>query len=460
MQLTLNRSEALIAAYTSGYHDLLSLSPKQVEALGILSDKETMALTFGGAANGGKSWLGCEWVILNAMAYPGTRWFIGREELKRLRESTLLTFYKVARKLGVHKDAFKYNGQDHFIQFANGSRVDLLELKYLPSDPLYERYGSVEYTGGWIEEGGEVAFDAYDTLKSRVGRHLNDQYGLLGKILITCNPKKNWLYTMFYKPYKEGVLKPTLKFIQSLVTDNPNRESGALEALDSITNKAKKERLRFGNWEYDDDPSVLMSFDAISDIFTNEHVSAGEMYLTADIARKGVDKTVLMVWSGWRVQKVVSYQGVLTNMTVLRVKELMREYSIPASHVVIDEDGVGGGVVDNLPGCKGFVNNSRPMPNPDSNLPENYDNLKSQCFFRISKQVNDHALYVSCDSDVQGLLTEELEQIKEKDMDSDKKMGVIPKEKMKELLGRSPDYADALMMRAFFTYVKTNKNNW
>lgn len=45
-------------------------------------------------------------------------------------------------------------------------RIDFLDLQYKPSDPLYERYGSIEFTGGWIEEGGEVNFGAY-TIPSR-----------------------------------------------------------------------------------------------------------------------------------------------------------------------------------------------------------------------------------------------------------------------------------------------------
>ena len=102
----------------------------------------------------------------------------------------------------------------------------------------------MEYTGGWIEEGGEVAFEAYDTLKSRVGRQRNDQYGLRAKILITCNPKKNWLYNTFYKPFKAGALKPTLRFLQSLVLDNPRRESGSLEQLEDITDKSKSKKER------------------------------------------------------------------------------------------------------------------------------------------------------------------------------------------------------------------------
>lgn len=122
---------------------------RQEEALRILTDDSHTEFLYGGAAGGAKSWTGCSWLAFMCLCYPGTKWFIGREELKRLRESTLITFFKVCTQYGIERDKdFRYNGQDHFIQFSNGSRIDLLDLRYLPSDPLYERYGSVEYTGG------------------------------------------------------------------------------------------------------------------------------------------------------------------------------------------------------------------------------------------------------------------------------------------------------------------------
>ncbi|MCC8152962.1 MAG: phage terminase large subunit [Tannerellaceae bacterium] len=172
---------------------------KQEKALRILTDDKYVEFLYGGAAGGAKSWTDCAWLVFSALAFPETRWFMGRESLKRLRESTLVTFDKVCKKYNIKKDVdYTYNGQDHYIQFANGSRIDLLDLKFKPNDdPLYERFGSLEYTGGWIEEGGEVNFGAYDTLKTRIGRHMNDQYGLLRKLFITCNPKKNWMYTTF-----------------------------------------------------------------------------------------------------------------------------------------------------------------------------------------------------------------------------------------------------------------------
>ncbi|PUZ21874.1 phage portal protein [Chitinophaga parva] len=426
-------------------------------ALHILTDDITEEFAFGGGAGGAKSWTGCSWLAMMCIAYPGTRWFIGREELKRLRESTYQTFLKVAKEYGIKQgEVWKYNGQDHYIQFANGSRIDLLDLKYLPSDPFYERYGSIEYTGGWIEEAGEINHGAYDTLKSRVGRHLNDKYGILGKIFTTLNPKKNWCHTEFWKPYKAGTLPANRRFLPSLVTDNPFVDKGYISKLQSLTDKIKKERLLYGNFDYDDDDNALIARSAIDDLFTNTFVDKGKSYITADVARFGKDNTVIMLWSGWRVESIHTLQKRSTAEVAQFIKHLSTKHGVPRSNIIIDEDGVGGGVVDLLPGCQGFVNNSSPLPNPDSDKDENYKNLKTQCYYMLAAAINAGRMFVNADGnlEVQETLSGELEQVKRLNADADGKLEIVPKEKVKELLGRSPDYSDTLMMRMFFELKK------
>jgi len=99
--------------------------------------------------------------------------------------------------LGVDSRYYKFNGQDNYFSLYNKSKVFLIEAAYMPSDPLYQRFGSMQMTRGWIEEAGEFERAASNNLKASVGRWKNDLYGINGKILQTCNPSKNYLYHFF-----------------------------------------------------------------------------------------------------------------------------------------------------------------------------------------------------------------------------------------------------------------------
>lgn len=445
---------------------------KQEEALELLTDNESEEILYGGAAGGAKSWTGCVWLLFMCLLYPNSKWFIGREELKRITESTLITFFKVAKAYGA-EGLFRYNGQKNFILFNNGARIDLLELKFKPSDPLYERFGSTEYTGGWIEEGGEINYGAYEVLKTRIGRHLNDKYGVLAKIFVTCNPKKNWIYTEFYKPYKAGGLRSgLLRFLQAFVQDNPFIESGYIERLKRTKDKAKKERLLNGNWDYDDNPYSLCGYDDVVSIFENDHINKDEkgellkglgFYLTADIARFGSDKARIGVWCGWELVEVLSFDISKTTEIQAAIQAMRVKYGIPKHNCIADEDGVGGGVVDNC-GIKGFVNASRPFKEVVSDEMEevpNYENLQVQCLFGLAEKINENDFYISADLSVEDReqITEELSGI-ERDPSSTRKLSVVKKAKIKENIGRSPDWRDMIMMRKYFDYNDGRNNSF
>ena len=454
--------------------------PKQREALKVLLNNETKYFAFGGAAGGGKSWAGCTWLVMNCVAYPNTRWFIGREELKRLTESTLETLYKVCQEYDI--TGWRFNGQKNFIRFNNGSQINLLELQKKPSDEMYERYGSTEYTGGWIEEGGEVHFDAYDTLKSRVGRQLNMNYcghcgtyikrpkksedkkliyceecgswtnGLPPKLFVTCNPKKNWLYTYFYKPSTQGKLPSDTKFLQSLVTDNPKIEAGYIDNLNNIQNEAKKQRLRYGNWEYDDDPAALIDWDSIQDFFTNEHVfTDNKMYLTADIAMQGSDRFVIIIWNGWIVVDIVIMPRSNGKEVLELIKETSRKHSVPRSNICFDNDGIGSYLSGFLQGAFAFVNGGRPVYQRKRDQ-DQYQNLKTQCYFHFAKIITEKKAWMKyrLNPDLREELETEMSWIKNRSIDTDNKLAILKKEDVKEAIGRSPDLTDALMMRSVF----------
>ena len=424
---------------------------KQHLAYQKLNDKLTRYIIFGGGAGGGKSWLGCEWLLMMCYVNPGTKYFMGREELKRLMQSTYVTWIKVCQHHKIPREDWTLHGGYNYIEFKNGSRIDLLDLKYLPTDPMYERLGSLEYTAGWIEEAGEINFMAFDVLKTRVGRQKNKEYNLMPKILLTCNPNKEWLYHTIYLPNKEGKLSCDYFFVQSLYNDNPYTSVEYGEQLKQITNVAQRERLMAGNWEYDNDPATLISYEAIMGMFTNTPEPSHNKYITADIARMGQDKTVVCIWQGLLLEEIHYWEKQGIDATTNRLKHFAMIKGVPYSHIIADEDGIGGGVVDFMQGIKGFTGNAQPAINQATGKPDNYQNMKAQCYFTLAEFINNHKIGVRIgDEEVKRLLIEELQQVKSRDMDKDGKLKILQKDEVKLKLGRSPDFSDALMMRMYF----------
>lgn len=424
---------------------------KQKECARAWLDPVFSDIVYGGAKGGAKSYTGASLIFGDAFIYPGTHYFIARKKLNDLRKFTIPTIYEVFQNWGLTAAQYKYNGQDNFFQLSNGSKVFLIEAAYMPSDPLYTRFGSMQMTRGWIEEAGEFEEAAKNNLAASIGRWKNDDYNLPAKLLQTCNPAKNYLYREYYRKFKEGKLDQWKKFIQAFPYDNKKLSAGYLENLEHSLSPNEKKRLLGGDWEYDDDPAALMNYDKIVDIFSNTHVPHGDKKITADIARLGGDKIVLIEWSGFRGKvKWWAKQGL--DKTADYLEDSRTDMKIGKSDILVDEDGIGGGIVDFYK-CKGFTNNARPLPSPDGDpdTPENFDNLKSQCYFRLADRVNKNEIYIECnDPEIKQMIIEELEQVKQKALDSDLKKGVVPKDKVKELLGRSPDFADTMMMREWF----------
>ena len=422
---------------------------KQKECGRAWANDDIDEVLYGGAKGGGKSFIGCSLILADAMMYAGTQYFIARKQLNDLRRFTIPSIHEVLNGWGIPQEAWKYNGQDNYFELYNGSRVLLLDCKYLPSDPQYQRLGSMQFTRGWIEEGGEFDYDSYSNLKISIGRWKNREYNLKGKLLITANPSKNFLYKEFYTPYKEGTLNKRRAFIQALPYDNKMLPREYIQNLENTLRGAEKQRLLNGLWEYDDDPNALCDYDKILAVFGNDQIAQDStMYLTADIARFGSDLCVIGVWRGWELIEIYTLATSATTEIQSLINTLRMKYNIPKGNCIADEDGVGGGVVDNT-AIVGFKNNSTPIE--ENGQPTNYKNLQTQCLYKLAERININNIYISAEVSerTKEMITEELEQIKS-DNKEGQKLSVINKDAVKQAIGRSPDYRDMLLMREYF----------
>lgn len=438
-------------------------NPRQFEAAEYWVDDTTEELLYGGGKGGGKSYLGVSLIFGDAMIYPGTHYFIARQELIDLRKFTVPTVYEVFKNWGLDVKTYaNLNGQDNVWNLYNGSKVFMISCKEIPSDPMYERFGSMQMTRGMIEEGGEVAEAAKANLWLSIGRWKNEQYNLKKKLLITANPKKGWMKRQFVDPFKRDELPAHKKYIQALVTDNVYLPKDYVESLRGEKDSVRRQRLFEGNWDYDDDQDSIVSSDALEDAFSNTITKDNQKYLIVDVARFGRDSTVFAYWEGLELTKIDQKHKQDTENTKQDIKDIAARERIPWSCIMVDEDGIGGGIVDGLPGVRGFVANSSPLPTADEIrqknikinnflIPKrNFANLKSQCAYKLAELINEHKIAFTVPN-YRDILIEELSALlRQKEIDSDGKLAIKPKDEVKEILGHSPDIGDTLIYRAWF----------
>lgn len=413
---------------------------RQKEAIHYLSRKhDCESLVYGGAAGGGKTYLGCAWQISRRLKYPNTRGLIGRAQLKKLKQTTMKTFWSICKDLelvnGVH---YTYNQQEQTIKFSNGSEIMLMDLSDMPSDPEFSRLGSLEITDYFVDEVAEVSKRAIEILDSRV------RYKLIEgkpKGLMTCNPTKGWLYNDYFDAHRAGVLRFDRAFIRALPDDNQHLEQSYLDKLSRLSERDRR-RLKEGDWDYDESNDRLYHYDDLLRCFRDEIVGNKTKYITADIAALGNDKTIIGLWDGMTLTSLHTLEHKYPNEVAEYIRQLSIEHNVRLSNIVVDADGLGIGVVGILK-CQAFNNGGR------STQPEVYLNLKSECYFKLAEDISNNQITFVIKEHKQNII-KELEVVRNHTANTEKKKQVTPKDIIKRTHGFSPDIADMIMMRKYF----------
>lgn len=426
----------------------IKVSEKQMEFLEAFHDPSYTEVLYGGAAGGGKSYVLWLLQIIKVYQCPGIRIGLARNTLADIKRNTITTFYEVVNNLGLPTTDYAYNPIDGKIKFSNGSIIQFFELRYLPSDPNYDRFGGALLTFGCIEEAAGVDLKGKNIFKSRLGRWRNEEFGINGKLLMTCNPGINFLYTDFYLPYKKNELEPFRKYIPANLSDNKylgEEYRRNLESLDPVS----RARLLEGEWDFDSDKTRLLKYDEVLSIYdyNGQRDRTEDYYLSADIAFSS-DKCIIILWSGLHIVKIYNYKGDEPEEEIIRIRD---EYNVPPRNIVYDSDGVGQYLKGKIRHAIPFVNNGTPLLN------ENYDNLKTQVYFKLAEKIRDGE--VKCyDNTLKDELVQEVYEIKSQPLETiDGKMKLVKKKDIKASIGRSPDISDAMAYRMYFEIKKRFK---
>lgn len=439
---------------------------KQFEALQYLMDQQTKVVWYWGAAGWGKTILAVMWLIIMCLKYPWVRYWVFRRYIQDAKDTTLPSIQKAFYLLWLQQDEHYYiKDNNKLIEFPNWSTIIIRGLQEKPSDIHFTKLWSLELTGAFVEEANECPAQGMEVLKGRLGRWQNLEMNIPIKMLCCFNPDKWYVYNMFYKPFKEGKETKGVKFIPALPTDNPHLGEDYKDTIRGYkhTNKILYERLWLWNFDYDDSPWRIFDYDKLLDMKTNPNYS-WDYYITSDVAGEWKDKSVILVWNWF---KVIDYRIITKNKVdenfLKQYRTLAHKYWIGMSSVVADKTWIWEWVVGML-GCKGFVSNASPIQDReyemDKTQKQNYNNIRSQCYFKLAEAVEKNKINLSIlDGALFSQLVEELDVTVEVDFDKETPRKIIPKEKLKEKTWRSPDLADAVMMRMFFE-LKPKTNVW
>lgn len=231
--------------------------------------------------------------------------------------------------------------------------------------------------------------------------------------------------------------------------------------------QADRAALLDGNWKVALSELDLYEYAAFLELFQHTYSVRieSDRYITADIALKGSNKFTVGYWEGRELTDVAVLPKSSGKLVITVILDMIRKYKVQNRNVVFDNDGVGGfidGYVDEKGKyVEGFINGAQPFNNGAAPIGgENYQNLKTQCYYRSAQRVSEGQTKIS-DKVANTMYDEKMtvgqrfkherKAIKQHKADSDGKLRINPKEEQKVLLnGDSPDLMDMFMMREFF----------
>ena len=338
-----------------------------------------------------------------------------------------IAFKRLKAKLG-KTGVYKINESKLLITCPNGVHVHFKSAEK-PDNLFGEDVYAVVF-----DEAPRARVEAYYALRSTI-----TATGGKMKLIGNFGGTANWMHQLKEKALTDKEYSYFKVTAWDAVAEGILSEAEILQAQKDLPTKVFKQLYLAEEQESDDQ---LCSFDAINSLWTNTHVPNGQRYITADIALHGSDKFIVFVWDGLRLIDYTEVDKCEANEVELLLKSKAEKFQVMRSNIVYDADGLGSFLRGYLAGAKPFNNGGKPTT-------ATYKNLKSECGYLLAKKINAGEIYINCEID-KSTIIKELECLQSYALDNEMKMQLLPKAKIKEQIGHSPDKLDAFIMRMYF----------
>lgn len=460
-----------------------AFTEKQKEFWRALRSGKYRYMAMGGAIRGTKTFTMLAVLFLLMQRFPRSRYGIVRMDLPSLRRTIIPSVDKFRENyLGGWLGPL--NQSKWTWTAANGSKLILMP-ESIETDPDLDRFKGFEVNGFLAEEANEINVKTHHKMIERAGSYIipptDAQQRAISQavargmdarsafkrygpeqppplIFYTFNPADNWVREVFYDPWHDGTLKAPFFFMPATILDNPFVTD---EYLESLKNLPPEEYRRFvkGEWGKVRAPDQLITTDMIVNA-KNVNPVPGVRREALDVAGYGGDRIVWAHVNGNALEETEAWEDEFDPVTDPAVTNRMWRHSLERAHDKgVDEDnytvdvvGLGGGPADDLV-ANGL--NVRRFGGGDSAIEREtksgvislwrFADLRSQAYweFREKLRLGNFSLKLHCPRELVQELTAHRYEIK------NRVIQVLPKQKVRDALGRSPDYADAVVMAAF-----------
>ena len=382
---------------------------------------------YGGARGGGKSYLGCRRAVELAEAHSGIRGYLCRLEAFSFKHTTLLTLLGTVDVLS--RPGWRHKASDQYLIHDNGSRLD---YGGLASNEDRDKLKSMELTFGFVDEASDVEQLSARMLEASC--HRQPEFADLSFVLYASNPEPCWLQMDFIDEPKAG-----RTFVPALPADNPYLDAHYVDHLRETYEDFPELLDAYANGSWAAIGSVDRVFPAslVAAAMKRQVDASTPIQWGVDVARYGDDSTVVYERRGTHVRLLAEWKRQDTHTTSEELIALFRAADQKPSAVVVDDVGVGGGVVDNLRAAH--------LPVRGVNVGESahaaakFKNLRAELAWHL-RTVLEGGGSLPQDERVRSELTAFRYLVQ------GGRIAIEGKKELKKRLGRSPDHADALIL--------------
>lgn len=224
-------------------------TPKQIEATRLMGECQEVLLE--GGSRSGKTFIIIRNIIMRALKYDNTKHLTGRLHFNHAKTSLWYGTIPEVMKLCFPDIEYNDNRTDWFIRFKNGSEIWLAGFD--DKDRVEKILGN-EYATIHINEGSQISYETYETLKTR----LNPPKGVKPLFIVDYNPpsKRHWGYKIFHEgvnPDNDTKLKDPARYGYLKMNPVDNKENLNDQYLAILEGMSEKRRRRFLDGEYTDD---------------------------------------------------------------------------------------------------------------------------------------------------------------------------------------------------------------